>query len=138
LGTLVGPESARVLVKLEYYSPTGSYKDRMALAMIEAAEARGDLRPGMTVVDFSGGSAGSSLAFVCAVKGDRCHIVSSDAFATEKLRTIQAFGATLTIIPNPTGLVTADLIPRMIEEDHLARPVGTTWKELASASSHHS
>jgi cysteine synthase len=112
----IGPEGARVLVKLEYYSPTGSYKDRMALSMIEAAEARGDLRPGMTVVEYSGGSTGSSLAFVCAVKGYRCHIVSSDAFGQAKLRTIRAFGAELTIIPSRGGKITPDLLPRMIEQ----------------------
>ena len=75
-------------MKLEYYNPTGSYKDRMALAMIEEAEKRGDLRPGMTVVEYTGGSTGSSLAFVCAVKGYPIKIVSSDAFAQEKLRTM--------------------------------------------------
>lgn len=65
----VGTGNADVLVKLEYFSPTGSYKDRMALAMIEGAEARGDLKPGMTVLEYTGGSTGSSLAFICAVKG---------------------------------------------------------------------
>jgi cysteine synthase A len=85
LRRLVEPGSADVLVKLEYYNPTGSYKDRMALAMIEGAEARGALRPGMRVVEFTGGSTGSSLALVCAVKGYRFAPVSSDAFAKEKL-----------------------------------------------------
>src|SRR5213075_1886864 len=85
LKRLVAPGSADVLVKLEYYNPTGSYKDRMALAMIEGAEARGALRPGMRVVEFTGGSTGSSLALVCAVKGYRFAPVSSDAFAQEKL-----------------------------------------------------
>src|SRR5215211_2586329 len=84
---------AEVFVKLEYFNPTGSYKDRMALALIERAEARGDLRPGMTVVEYTGGSTGSSLAFVCAVKGYRFKAVSSDAFAREKLQTMRAFGA---------------------------------------------
>src|SRR5437870_11158166 len=69
LRKLISADSATVLVKLEYFNPTGSYKDRMALAMIEEAEARGDLRPGMTVVEYTGGSTGSSLAFICAVKG---------------------------------------------------------------------
>ena len=69
LQKVVPKNSAEVFVKLEYFNPTGSYKDRMALAMIEEAEARGDLRPGMTVVEYTGGSTGSSLAFVCAVKG---------------------------------------------------------------------
>ena len=68
LRKLNSAESATVLVKLEYFNPTGSYKDRMALAMIEEAEARGDLRPGMTVVEYTGGSTGSSLAFICALK----------------------------------------------------------------------
>lgn len=116
LQKLAGPESARVLVKLEFFSPTGSYKDRMALAMIEGAEARGALRPGMTVVEYTGGSTGSSLAFVCAVKGYRCQIVTSDAFAQEKLRTMRAFGAELTLIPSRGGAITPDLIPRMIQE----------------------
>src|SRR6476469_6897337 len=86
LHKIVPPGSADVLVKLEYFNPTGSYKDRMALSMIEEAERRGDLRPGMTVVEYTGGSTGSALAFVCAVKGYRFKVVSSDAFSKEKLR----------------------------------------------------
>jgi cysteine synthase len=85
LNKVVPPNCAEVLVKLEYYNPTGSYKDRLALVMIEEAEKRGDLKPGMTVVEYPGGSTGSSLAFVCAVKGYRFHVVSSDAFARKKL-----------------------------------------------------
>src|SRR5687767_13687528 len=98
LSRVAPPQSTDVYVKLEYYNPTGSYKDRMALAMIEEAEKRGDLRPGMTVVEYTGGSTGSSLAFVCAVKGYALKIVSSDAFAQEKLRTMTAFGAELVIV----------------------------------------
>src|SRR6266481_1907428 len=90
LQKVVPPASADVLVKLEYFNPTGSYKDRMALAMIEEAEARGELRPGMRVVEYTGGSTGSSLAFVCAVKGYPFQVVSSDAFAREKLQTMRA------------------------------------------------
>src|SRR5260370_15574917 len=93
LRKLAPPNGADVIVKLEYYNPTGSYKDRMALAMIEGAEARGTLKPGMRVVEFTGGSTGSSLAMVCAVKGDRFTPVSSDAFSRQKLETIRAFGA---------------------------------------------
>jgi cysteine synthase A len=114
LRKIVPENSAAVLVKLEYFSPTGSYKDRMALAMIEEAETRGDLRPGMTVVEYTGGSTGSSLAFVCAVKGYAFQVVSSDAFAQEKLDTMRAFGAELEIIPSQDGKITPDLIPRMI------------------------
>jgi cysteine synthase A len=87
----------------------------MALAMIEEAEKRGDLRSGMTVVEYTGGSTGSSLAFVCAVKGYRFHVVSSDAFAKEKLQTMKAFGAQLTVVPSQGGMVTPDLIPKMME-----------------------
>ena len=93
LNRVVPPDCADVCLELEYYNPTGSCKDRMALAMIEEAERRGDLEPGMTVVEYTGGSTGSSLAFVCAIKGYRLRIVSSDAFAVEKLRTMRVLGA---------------------------------------------
>ena len=130
LGKVVPPGSAEVLVKLEYFSLTGSYKDRMALAMIEAAEARGHLRPGMTVVEYTGGSTGSSLAFVCAVKGYRFKAVSSDAFATEKLQTMRAFGADVIIVPSEGGRITPDLIPRMIEMVRdLARSPEVYWAD---------
>jgi len=115
LNKVVPPDSARVLVKLEYYNPTGSCKDRMALAMIEEAEKRGALRPGMTVVEYTGGSTGTSLAFVCAVKGYRFRVVSSDAFAKEKLQTMRVFGAELDLVPSEGGKITPDLIPRLVE-----------------------
>ena len=103
---------ADVFVKLEYFNPTGSYKDRMALAMIEGAEARGDLRPGMRVVEYTGGSTGSSLAMVCAVKGYTFHPLCSDAFAPEKIRTMEAFGAQVEMIPSEGGKVTPALFDR--------------------------
>lgn len=115
LNQVVPPKCAEVLVKLEYYNPTGSYKDRMALAMIEEAEKRGDLQPGMTVVEYTGGSTGSSLALVCAVKGYPFHVVSSDAFAREKLETMNVFGAELDIVPSQGGEITPDLTPRMMQ-----------------------
>src|SRR5437762_11926134 len=93
LRTVVSQSMGEVLVKLEYYNPTGSYKDRMALAMIEGAEARGELRPGMRVVEWTGGSTGSSLAMVCAIKGYRFTPIYSDGFAREKLQTMRLFGA---------------------------------------------
>ena len=107
------PDGAEIWVKLEATNPTGSYKDRMALAMIEAAERDGRLRPGQTVVEYTGGSTGSSLAFVCALKGYPLRIVSSDAFAAEKLRTMRAFGAQVELIPSPGG-ITPDLVPAMV------------------------
>jgi cysteine synthase A len=112
LANIVEPGMAEVWVKLEAANPTGSYKDRMALAMIEGAERSGRLQPGQRVVEYSGGSTGSSLAFVCAIKGYPLTIVSSDAFALEKLQTIRAFGAEVVIIPSPEG-VTPTLIPLM-------------------------
>lgn len=128
LQKVVPPNSAAVFVKLEYFNPTGSYKDRMALSMIEEAEARGTLLPGMTVVEYTGGSTGSSLAFVCAVKGYPFKVVSSDAFAREKLQTMRAFGAQLTIVPSRGGQITPDLIPRMMEEARtLAQEPNTYW-----------
>lgn len=128
LRKVVPATSAQILIKLEYFNPTGSYKDRMALAMIEEAEARGDLRPGMTVVEYTGGSTGSSLAFVCAVKGYPFRVVSSDAFAREKLQTMRVFGAELLLVPSRGGQITPDLIPRMIEEARkLAAASNTYW-----------
>jgi len=128
LQRLVGPNDAQVVVKLESVNPTGSYKDRMALAMIEQAEARGALRPGMTVIEFTGGSTGTSLAFVCAVKGYPLKVVSSDAFAREKLDTMTAFGAELTLVPSVGGRITPDLIPRMMAEARrLAEAPNTLW-----------
>ena len=126
LRKLISANSATVFIKLEYFNPTGSYKDRMALAMIEEAEARGDLRPGMTVVEYTGGSTGSSLAFVCAVKGYPFRVVSSDAFAREKLQTMRAFGAELTLVPSQGGQITPDLVPRMMDE---ARKIASSQKE---------
>ena len=102
-------------VKLEGGNPTGSYKDRMALAIIEGAEIRGDLKPGMTVVEYTGGSTGSGLAFVCAVKGYKFHVVSSDAFAKEKLDTMRAFGAKLEVIHSPSGKINSNLINQMVD-----------------------
>lgn len=112
---VVPEDAAAVFVKLEYFNPTGSYKDRMARAIVEGAERRGELRPGMSVVEYSGGSTGSSLAFVCAQKGYPLRIVTSDAFAAEKLRTIAAFGGELVMLPSDGGKITPDLIPRMVE-----------------------
>ena len=113
LSSFPGPDAADVWVKLEGANPTGSYKDRMALAMIEAAEQRGDLEPGQTVVEYTGGSTGSSLAFVCSIKGYPIRIVSSNAFAEEKLKTMRAFGAELELIHSDHG-IHPELIPQMV------------------------
>lgn len=114
LRKVVPGNCAAIYIKLEYFNPTGSYKDRMALAIIEEAEKRGDLKPGMTVLEYTGGSTGTSLAFVCAVKGYRFMAVSSDAFAQEKLKSMRIFGAELEVLPSEGGKITPDLIPRMM------------------------
>jgi cysteine synthase A len=114
LSRIVPRGAADVWVKLEYYNPTGSYKDRMALAMVERAEQHGALKPGMAVVEYTGGSTGISLAFVCAVKGYRCRIVCNDAVAPEKLRSMQVFGAELEVLKSDGGKLTPDLVPRMM------------------------
>lgn len=115
LQRVVPQGSARVFLKLESLNPTGSYKDRMARSLIEEAERKGTLRPGMTIVEATGGSTGSSLAFVCAIKGYNFHVVSSNAYAEDKLRTMAAFGADVDIVHSPSGKVTSDLVPAMIE-----------------------
>ena len=112
LRRLATPDMADVLVKLEYFNPTGSYKDRMALAMIEGAERRGTLKAGMRVIEYTGGSTGSSLAMVCAMKGYEFHPLSSDAFSEEKLNTMRAFGADLELIASDGGRVTPALFDR--------------------------
>jgi cysteine synthase A len=113
LSRLVEPGMAEVWVKVESGNPTGSYKDRMALAMIEGAERSGRLAPGQTVVEYTGGSTGSSLAYVCGLKGYPLRIVSSDAFAREKLLTMQALGAEVEIVESPEG-ITPELIPSLM------------------------
>ncbi len=114
LSTFPGAGAAEVWVKLEAANPTGSYKDRMALAMIEGAERRGDLQPGQTVVEYTGGSTGSSLAMVCSVKGYPLKIVTSNVFSEEKLQTMRAFGADLEIVHSDDG-IHPGLIPAMQE-----------------------
>jgi cysteine synthase A len=122
--------TATVLVKLEYVNPTGSYKDRMALAMIEGAEKRGALKPGMRVVEYTGGSTGSSLAMVCAMKGYEFHPLSSDAFAMEKLDTMRAFGADLEVVPSDGGKVTPALFDRFKARiAELMKDANTFWTD---------
>src|SRR5499433_1250169 len=106
LRRIVPRNGARVLLKLESENPTGNMKDRMALAIIAAAEKDGRLKPGGAVVEYTGGSTGVSLALVCAVKRYPLHIVSSDAFAQEKLDHMRILGAQLQIIRSESGGMT--------------------------------
>jgi cysteine synthase len=130
LERLAEPGSAEIYVKYEGANPTGSMKDRMALSMIEGAEKRGQLKPGGSVVEYTGGSTGSSLAMVCAYKGYRARFVSSDAFSAEKLQTMRAFGAELEIIPSDNGFITANLIKSLIERAReLSKNENTFWTD---------
>ncbi len=130
LRRVVPAGSGRVFVKLEQANPTGSYKDRMALAVIEAAEADGRLAPGTTVLECTAGSTGTALAFVCAAKGYPLKIVTSDAFAAEKLRSMTALGAELELLASEGGKVTPDLVPRMIARaEELSRLPGYFWSD---------
>jgi cysteine synthase len=128
LGRVVPAASASIFAKLEWENPTGSMKDRMANAVIARAEADGRLKPGGTVIEYTGGSTGASLALVCAAKGYRIHIVTSDAFAREKLDQMRALGAELTIVPSEGGRTTKKLILDMIEVARsLSREPNTCW-----------
>ena len=130
LRNIVPPKGCRILLKLEGENPTGSMKDRMALAMIEAAEADGRLKPGGAVVEYTGGSTGVSLALVCAVKKYPLHIVTSDAFAREKLSHMQVFGAKLQIIRSESGRMTETLTKDMIEAARIVtKDTGSFWTD---------
>jgi cysteine synthase A len=130
LRSVVPRGCAGVWVKLEWENPTGSMKDRMARAVIERAEADGRLKPGDTVIEYTGGSTGTSLALVCAAKGYRIHIVTSDAFSQEKRDHMAALGAELTLVPSEGGLTTRKLILDMIETARtLSREPNTFWTD---------
>jgi cysteine synthase A len=115
LRRVVPPGSAKIFVKLEWENPTGSMKDRAALAMISRAEEDGRLKPGDTIVEYTGGSTGISLALAAVAKGYRLHIVTSDAFSPDKRKQMAAFGAQLTLVTSEGGLTTKKLILDMIE-----------------------
>jgi cysteine synthase A len=115
LSRIVPSGCGKIFAKLEWQNPTGSMKDRMALAVISRAEADNRLLPGGTVVEYTGGSTGASLALVCAAKGYAIHVVSSKEFSQEKLDHMAAYGAKLTLVPSETGGFTKQLFLDMIE-----------------------
>ncbi len=130
LHRVVPPGCARIFVKVEGENPTGSMKDRMAQAMIARAESDGRLKPGDTIVEYTGGSTGASLALVCAAKGYRLRIVTSDAFSEEKLTQMAAFGAELTLVASDGGRITKQLISDMIETAReISRQPHTYWTD---------
>ncbi len=128
LSKVVPPNCAEVFVKLEWENPTGSMKDRMALAVIVRAEEDGRLKPGDTVVEYTGGSTGASLALVCAAKGYRIQIVTSDAFSQQKRDHMAALGSELTLVRSEGGFTTKELILEMIETArNVSRKPHTYW-----------
>jgi cysteine synthase len=130
LHRVVPHNCAEIYVKLEWENPTGSVKDRMANAVITKAEEDGRLKPGFTVVEYTGGSTGTSLALVCAARGYRIHIVTSDAFSREKLDHMAALGAQLTLVPSEGGRTTKKLILDMIETARsLSKEPNTYWTD---------
>lgn len=130
LRRVVPPGCGRVAVKIEGENPTGSMKDRMAQSMIARAEADGRLRPGDTIVEYTGGSTGASLALVCAAKGYRLRIVTSEAFSEDKLTQMAAFGAELTLIPSEGGRITRQLIQEMIAAARqISQEPNTYWTD---------
>jgi cysteine synthase A len=130
LRKVVPPGCADIFAKLEWENPTGSVKDRMAHAVISRAEADGRLKPGGTVVEYTGGSTGTSLALICAARGYRLRIVSSDAFSVEKRDHMAALGAELTLVPSEGGLTTRKLILDMIETARqLSQERNTYWTD---------
>lgn len=130
LGRVVPSDCAKILAKLEWENPTGSMKDRMAQAVILRGEEDGRLKPGGTVIEYTGGSTGASLALVCAAKGYRIKIVSSDAFSREKLDQMAAFGAELTLVRSEDGLTTKKLILDMIQTAReLSKEPNTYWTD---------
>jgi len=130
LRNIVPGNGSRILLKLENENPTGSMKDRMALAMIEAAEADGRLRASGSVVEYTGGSTGVSLALVCAVKRYPLYIVTSDAFAREKLEHMKILGATLQIVRSESGRMTEKLTRDMVEAARIiAAKTGSFWTD---------
>jgi cysteine synthase A len=130
LRKVVPENSAQIFVKLEWENPTGSMKDRTAQAMIARAEEDGRLKPGDTIVEYTGGSTGISLALICIAKGYKLNIVTSDAFSPEKLKHMEALGAELTLVPSEGGLTTKKLILDMIEAAReLSRKPHTYWTD---------
>ncbi len=133
LNKVVPPGCAKIVAKLEWENPTGSMKDRTAQAMIARAEQDGRLKPGDTVLEYTGGSTGISLALICVAKGYKIHIVTSDAFSPEKLKHMAALGAKLTMVPSEGGLTTKNLILDMVEAAcEISKQPHTYWTDQLS------
>ena len=135
LRSVVPAKCARIVVKVEGENPTGSMKDRVALAMIGRPAADGRLHKGDTVLEYTGGSTGGSLALVCAAKGYRLRVVTSTAFSEEKLTQMVAFGAELTLVPSEGGKFTKQLFLNMIATaKEMSRQPNTYWTDQLNNS----
>jgi cysteine synthase A len=130
LQKVVPPNHAKIFVKLEWENPTGSMKDRMAQAMIAEAEKSGQLKKGDTILEYTGGSTGASLALICAVKGYNLQIVTSDAFSQDKINHMRTLGAEITIVPSHGKGTTKELIEKMIDTARkLSQKPNTYWTD---------
>lgn len=133
LNKVVPAGCGKIFAKLEWENPTGSMKDRTAQAMIQKAEENGRLKPGDTIVEYTGGSTGISLALICVAKGYKLHIVTSDAFSKDKRNQMASFGAKLTLVPSEGGLTTKKLILDMIETaKKISKEPNTYWTDQLS------
>lgn len=130
LKNIVPASSARIIAKLESANPTGSMKDRMAIAVIKGAEKKGLIKTGSTIVEYTAGTTGISLAFVCASLGYNFHAVFSDAFSNEKRITMKAFGTTITDVISDNKKITEALIKGMIESSRkISEQVNHWWAD---------
>ena len=124
------PGGARVLAKWEGANPTGSMKDRMAVAILRAARERGELAPGQRVAEYTGGSTGSSLAMACAALDHPVTLLTADCFATEKIHTMRAFGADVEVLETPDGRVHPGLIDDwQARLDEVVAETGAFWTD---------
>ncbi|MFX0085507.1 MAG: PLP-dependent cysteine synthase family protein [Candidatus Hodarchaeota archaeon] len=137
LTKIVPPDHPKIFVKLEWENPTGSMKDRMAQEMIAGAEKDGRLKKGGTVIEYTGGSTGASLALICAVKGYKLQIVSSDAFSQDKIDHMKALGADMTIIPSKGEGINKTLVEKMIETAReFSKKPGVYWTDQLNNADH--
>jgi cysteine synthase A len=127
---VVPKNAARIVAKLESANPTGSMKDRVARAIVQRAAADGRLPPGGTIVEYTAGTTGISLAFVGTALGYKSHFVFSDAFSDEKRWTMRAYGGEITDVPSEGGKITERLIKAMIATaERISQRPGHWWSD---------
>jgi len=128
LKKIVPKDAAEVWIKLEGLNPTGSYKDRMAASVLQNAIERGDVNPGGKVVEYTGGSTGTALAYVSAILGLNFTAVFSDAFSKTKQQSMEAFGAEVVVVKSENGVITSDLFQKLKNKaEELIKEPGTFY-----------